>query len=236
MLLQVQNLNVDYGGIKALQDVSIEVAEGHIVALIGANGAGKSSLLKAICGVVKPRSGSIEMNGQSILGKPSHELVWKGIAMVPEGRRIFPGLTVMDNLRCGAYTQSDQPKIAQTLDLVFELFPVLQERVKQKAGLLSGGEQQMLAISRALMSDPKVVLMDEPSLGLSPMLVQQVFNIIQDIHARGRTILLAEQNARAALKLSEYVYVLETGRVVLQGSAQELAGRDDIRKAYLGVA
>jgi len=228
-------VSVYYGAICAIDNVSIEVESGKIVALIGPNGAGKSTLLSAVAGLVAARSGHIELEGRTILGRPAHEIVRGGITLVPEGRRVFPGLTVLENLRLGGYVANNETELQSNLDLVFELFPTMKERTGQRAGLLSGGEQQMLAVGRALMSDPKLLMMDEPSLGLAPMLVRRLFDSIGAVHQKGRTILLAEQNARAALKLADYVYVLETGRVTAQGPADELASDDRIRNAYLGV-
>ena len=235
-MLSVRDLHVQYGGIRALDGISIEVPERGIVALIGANGAGKSTLLRTVSGLVEATSGCIEFRGENILGRPSYDIVRKGIAMVPEGRRVFPGLTVMENLRLGAFTIDDQAEIARNAGSVFELFPVLKERRGQRAGLLSGGEQQMLAVGRALMSEAQLILMDEPSLGLAPMLVQGVFAIIRRIREMGKTVLLAEQNAKGALSLADYVYVLATGRIALQGIAENVAKSDEVRKAYLGVA
>ena len=234
--MSVRNLHVQYGGIRALNDVSMDVDDGQTVALIGANGAGKSTLLRTISGLVEASGGSIEFKGQNILGMPSYEIVRRGTVMVPEGRRVFPGLTVMENLRLGAYTVSDKAEAARNLESVLGLFPLLKERLGQRAGLLSGGEQQMLAVGRALMSRAELIMMDEPSLGLAPKLVRNVFAIIRQIREMGRTVLLAEQNARGALSLADYVYVLETGRVVLQGTAEQVGKSDDVRKAYLGVA
>lgn len=234
-MLSVKDLHVSYGAIRAVNGVSIEVPEGKIVALLGANGAGKTTMLRTICGLLRARAGQIEFEGERILGTPAYQIVQKGITMAPEGRRIFPSLSVLENLRVGAYVVNNESDIARNLESVFELFPVLKERVQQRAGLLSGGEQQMLAVGRALMSDPRLLIMDEPSLGLAPMLVRRLLEAARAIHERGKTILLAEQNARAALRLADYLYVLETGRVVAQGSAEELRDNDAIRKAYLGV-
>ncbi len=233
-MLSIQDLHVYYGGIHALSGVSLEVPDGKIVALIGANGAGKSTMLRTITGLVKARSGSIQFNGQELLGKPVHEIVRLGVVMVPEGRRVFPELTTLENLKVAAYSRSDEAGIAQDLEKVYQLFPRLKERIAQKARLLSGGEQQMLAIGRALMAKSSFMMMDEPSLGLAPLVVAEVFKTIKYIHDQGKTMLLVEQNARAALELSEYAYVLETGRVVLQGNSKDLIQDEAVKKAYLG--
>jgi branched-chain amino acid transport system ATP-binding protein len=234
-MLSVQNLHVYYGGIHALSDVSLDVKEGQVVALIGANGAGKSTLLRTISGLVKARSGHIKSRGEELLGKRTHEIVRMGIVMVPEGRGVFPELTTMENLHVAAYPRSDRAGIAADLEKVFELFPRLRERGRQKARLLSGGEQQMLAVGRALMAKSRLLMMDEPSLGLAPQLVKGVFDTIQQIHRQEeKTILLVEQNARAALQIADYAYVLETGRIVLEGTPDELAENQDVKRAYLG--
>jgi branched-chain amino acid transport system ATP-binding protein len=225
---------VYYGGIHALSGVSLNVPDGKIVALIGANGAGKSTLLRTITGLVKARSGSVKFNGQELLGKAVHDIVRMGVVMVPEGRRVFPELTALENLNVAAYPRSDQDGIARDLEAVYQLFPKLKERIAHKARLLSGGEQQMLAIGRALMAKSSFMMMDEPSLGLAPLVVAEVFKTIKYIHDQGKTILLVEQNARAALALSDYAYVLETGRVVLEGDSKQLAENDAVKKAYLG--
>lgn len=235
-MLTIENLNVHYGGIQALRGISLEVPEGQIVALIGANGAGKSTTLRAISGIVKPSSGHIVFDGQDLTELEAHEIVEKGVVMVPEGRRVFPDMTVLENLYLGAHIRTDQEGINRDLERAFELFPRLKERETQHAGTLSGGEQQMLALGRAMMSRPKLLTMDEPSLGLAPILVEQVFGIIRRIHEEGRTILLVEQNARAALEVADYGYILESGEVVLEGLGPELAQNDDVRKAYLGIA
>ncbi len=232
-MLKVENLHVYYGGIHALKGISFEVPHGKIVTLIGANGAGKTTTLRAICGLVDAE-GSIQFDGEEILGKSTHEIVQMGIAMVPEGRRVFPNLTVMENLKMGAYARTDEEGVERDLQWVFELFPRLKERVWQKAGTLSGGEQQMLALGRAIMSKPRLLMMDEPSLGLAPLLVKEVFEVIKQINEEGRTILLIEQNARAALKIAHYGYVLETGRIVMEGPGIDLLNDDRVRKAYLG--
>lgn len=235
-MLTIENLNVFYGGIHALRGISLTVPDGQIVTLIGANGAGKSTTLRAISGIVKPASGSIVFDGQDLTQLQAHEIVSRGVVMVPEGRRVFPDMSVLENLYLGAHSRSDYKAVMRDLDLVFDLFPRLKEREKQHAGTLSGGEQQMLALGRALMSNPKLLTMDEPSLGLAPILVDQVFGIIRRIHEEGRTILLIEQNARAALQVADYGYILETGQIVLQGPGSELAQNDAVRKAYLGIA
>jgi branched-chain amino acid transport system ATP-binding protein len=232
-MLSLENIHVFYGGIHALKGVSINVTAGQIVALLGANGAGKSTTLRSICGLVKPQEGRVLLGGEPIEKLRVFERVRAGIAMVPEGRRIFTNLTVGENLLMGAYTMTDQDRIQEDMDRVFELFPVLHERLSQKAVTLSGGEQQMLAVGRALMSRPRLLLMDEPSIGLAPNLVHQLFEAIGEIHREGMTILLVEQNARAALRIADYGYILKTGQIVLEGSASELASNDDVRKAYI---
>jgi len=233
-MLAIEAINVFYGGIHALRDVSINVNEGEVVTLIGANGAGKSTTLRAVSGLLVPRSGRIVFEGDDIAGLPAHLLVARGISMAPEGRGIFANLTVLENLEMGAYLVRSRSQIAQDLDRGFALFPRLRERVKQRAGTLSGGEQQMLAIARALMSRPKLLLLDEPSLGLAPLVCQTIFNTITTIKASGTTVLLVEQNANAALKHSDRAYVLETGSVILQGNATEIASHPGVREAYLG--
>lgn len=235
-MLTIENLNVHYGGIHALRDLSLEVPDGRIVTLVGANGAGKTTTLRAVSGIVKPSSGSIVFDGQDLTRLEAHKVVEQGVVMVPEGRRVFPDMTVLENLYLGAHIRTDLEGIKEDLEWVFGLFPRLKERVRQHAGTLSGGEQQMLAVGRALMSRPKLLTMDEPSLGLAPILVEQVFEIIQRIHEEGRTILLIEQNARAALQVADYGYILESGKIVLEGSGAELAQSDEVRKAYLGIA
>ena len=233
-MLKVKDLKVNYGGIEAVKGISFEVPEKSIVTLIGANGAGKSTTLRSIVSLTKPASGSIEFQGEDITGKTTDVIVSKGITLVPEGRRIFPDLTVMENLKIGAYMRKDS--IQDDIDWVFELFPRLKERNWQPGGTLSGGEQQMLAIGRALMSRPKLIMMDEPSLGLAPIVVQGVFDIISEINKQGVTILLVEQNAHMALKAADIGYVMETGRITLSGTGQELAENDDVKAAYLGKA
>lgn len=233
-MLKIDNTDVYYGAIHALKGISLEVKEGEIVTLIGANGAGKSTTLRTISGLLKPKTGSITFLGQDIAGVRAHEIVKKGISQVPEGRRVFAEMTVMENLDLGAFVRKDKAGIQQDLKHVFELFPRLEERKNQSAGTLSGGEQQMLAMGRALMSRPKLLLLDEPSMGLAPLLIKEIFNIIVDINKSGTTVLLVEQNANMALSIANRAYVLETGRITLSGSAQELAASEDVRKAYLG--
>lgn len=235
-MLSIQNLSVHYGGIHALQGISLEVPAGKIVTLIGANGAGKSTTLNTVIGLVKSSAGSVVFNGKNILGQPTKGLVEQGLVLVPEGRRIFPNLTVHENLTLGAYARTDTEAIEKDRERVFSLFPRLKERIKQKAGTLSGGEQQMLAVGRALMSKPKVLMMDEPSLGLAPIIVGMIFDIIKEINSTGVTVLLVEQNAKAALEAADLAYVLETGRITLFGSGKELLADDRVRKAYLGEA
>lgn len=235
-MLTIENLSVHYGGIHALQGISLEVPAGKIVTLIGANGAGKSTTLNTIIGLVKSSSGSVMFEGKNILGQPTKSLVEQGLVLVPEGRRIFPNLTVQENLTLGAYARTDAESIEQDRERVFSLFPRLKERIKQKAGTLSGGEQQMLAVGRALMSKPKVLMMDEPSLGLAPIIVGMIFDIIKEINSSGVTVLLVEQNAKAALEAADLAYVLETGRITLSGTGKELLADDGVRKAYLGEA
>lgn len=234
MLLSIKNASVHFGKVSAIEDVSIDVEEGTIVALIGANGAGKSTTLRAISGLKQPTTGEIWFDGERIDHCSPEEITIKGIAHVPEGRRVFPYMTVMENLEMGAFARKDKAAIAHDLESVFEHFPRLFERRTQAAGTMSGGEQQMLAMGRALMSGPKVILMDEPSLGLSPILCQEVAKIIKEIHAKGRTVVLVEQNARLALSLAQKAYVLETGSVVLEDDAKALLHNDKVRETYLG--
>lgn len=233
-MLKINNLNVSYGGIKALQNVSLEVPEEKIVTLIGANGAGKSTLLKSIAGIVSPESGEISFLGNNIVGNKVYKTVSEGIALVPEGRRVFTDLTVAENLRIGAYLRNDKKEIEKDIEWVYSLFPRLKERNWQYAGTLSGGEQQMLAVGRALMSRPKLMMMDEPSLGLAPLVVQDIFSIIKEVNKAGVTILLIEQNANMALKTADLGYVLETGKIVLTGSGKELLENESVKEAYLG--
>lgn len=233
-MLKINDLHVYYGGIHALKGISLSVPEGKIVTLIGANGAGKSTTLRAICGLVKPAAGEIEFCKESLIGQKTTDIIKKGITMVPEGRRVFSDLTVRENLILGAYARQDHKAIEEDLNRVNTLFPRLLERREQLAGTLSGGEQQMLAVGRALMLRPRLLMMDEPSLGLAPVLVQEIFKIIRRINSEGMTILLIEQNAKAALELADYGYVLETGSVALAGTGQELLADDRVRKVYLG--
>ncbi len=233
-MLKINDLHVFYGGIHALKGISLQVPENKIVTLVGANGAGKSTLLRAVSNLVPVSSGQITFKDQDITGKPTVSIVRNGITMVPEGRRIFANLTVLENLRMGAYARKDKAGIEADIEKMYALFPRLKERSWQVAGTLSGGEQQMLAIARALMSRPHLLMMDEPSLGLAPLLVKEVFRIIKNIYSQGMTILLIEQNATAALKIADYGYVLETGTIVMEGPGQELADNQDVRQAYLG--
>jgi branched-chain amino acid transport system ATP-binding protein len=233
-MLKIENLHVSYGGIRALQGVSLEVPDGKIVTLIGANGAGKSTTLRTISGLVKADSGSVSYDGQELLGLPINKILEKGIALVPEGRRVFTNLSVLENLKIGAYLRNDKAQIEKDLEWVYDLFPRLKERSWQMAGTLSGGEQQMLAVARALMSTPKVIMMDEPSLGLAPLVVKGIFDIIRQINDQGVTVLLIEQNANMALKTADFAYVLETGRITLTGTGKELLVNEDVKKAYLG--
>ena len=235
MLLEVDNLNVYYGAIHALQGVSFNVEEGEIVTLIGANGAGKSTTLRTISGLLQPRTGSIKFKGKEISTTPAEQIVRLGISQVPEGRKIFAPLTVRENLMMGAYTRTDKNEIEQSMQRVFSSFPRLKERIDQLGGTLSGGEQQMLATGRGLMSKPSLLLLDEPSMGLSPILVEEIFRITQEINKQGTTILLVEQNALMALSISHRAYVLETGRIVLSGNAHEVAENPQVKSAYLGV-
>jgi len=233
-MLEILDLHVHYGGIHALKGISMKVEEGQIISLIGANGAGKSTTLRTICGLKESTRGSIKYKGKELTKLDTSEIVKMGITMVPEGRRVFANLTVYENLLAGAYLRKDKEEIKKDIEYVFDLFPRLRERTSQRAGTLSGGEQQMLAIGRALMSRPKLLLFDEPSLGLAPVIVKEVFQMIRKIHSEGVTIFLVEQNAFEALKLSDYAYVLETGRIVLQGTGKELLEDERVRKAYLG--
>lgn len=233
-MLKIKDLHVSYGGIKALRGINIEVPDGKIVTLIGANGAGKSTLLRTISGLVKAESGSILLDDEDLIGKQINKICESGIALSPEGRRVFADLTVMENLRIGAYLRNDKKEIEKDLEWVFNLFPRLKERSWQYAGTLSGGEQQMLAVGRALMSRPKILMLDEPSLGLAPLIVQQIFNIIREINNTGVTVLLIEQNANMALKTADIAYVIETGEIVLSGSGIQVLENPTVREAYLG--
>ena len=234
IMLKIDTIHVYYGAIHALKGVSLEVKAGEIVTLIGANGAGKSTTLRTVSGLLAPKSGGISFLGENIAGTPAHEIVKRGISQVPEGRRIFAEMSVQENLEMGAFTRKDKAGVAQDFDIVYNRFPRLKERRKQQAGTLSGGEQQMLAMGRALMSRPKLLLLDEPSMGLAPLLIKEIFSIIEDINREGTTVLLVEQNANMALSIAHRAYVMETGRITLQGAAKELAASEDVRKAYLG--
>ena len=233
-MLEVKDLQVYYGVIQALKGISFHVNQGEVIALIGANGAGKTTTLQTLTGILSPKSGSIVFEGKDLTRTPAHKIVEMGMAHVPEGRRVFADMSVYENLLLGAYTRKDKAEIAESLAGVYKRFPRLEERKGQRAGTLSGGEQQMLAMGRALMSRPRIILMDEPSMGLSPLLVKEVFVIIKEIHAAGITVLLNEQNAKMALKVANRAYVLETGKIKLSGDAQELLHNDEVRKAYLG--
>jgi len=231
-ILEIRDLRINYGGIEAVKGISFDVPKGEIVTLIGANGAGKSSTLRAISGLVKPKSGSITMEGMEITGKDPTAIVQQGITLVPEGRRIFPDMTVLENLKIGAYLRSDN--LTDDINWVYDLFPRLKERSWQAGGTLSGGEQQMLAVGRALMSRPKIIMMDEPSLGLAPLIVRDIFTIIKEINKQGVTVLLIEQNANMALKTADVGYVMETGSITLSGSGEELLSNEAVKEAYLG--
>ena len=233
-MLEIKGLHVSYGGIQALRGVSLNVPDGKIVTLIGANGAGKSTLMRTISGLVKAQSSSILWNGQELLGKPIDQIVSSGIAMSPEGRRVFADLTVLENLKIGAYLRKDKAETEKDLEWVYSLFPRLKERSWQSAGTLSGGEQQMLAVGRALMSKPKLLMLDEPSLGLAPIVVREIFDIIRTVNQQGITVLLNEQNANMALKVADYAYVLETGTLTLSGTGAELLTNEQVKAAYLG--
>ena len=232
IILSVKDLKVNYGGIEAVKGISFDVPEGKIVTLIGANGAGKSTTLKAIAGLVKPSGGDIAFSGESIVGKDSSDIVARGVTLVPEGRRVFSNMSVLENIKIGAYLRKDD--LSEDIAWVYDLFPRLKERSWQLAGTLSGGEQQMLAVARALMSRPKVIMMDEPSLGLAPLVVKGIFDIIKEINKRGVTVLLIEQNANMALKTADFAYVLETGRITMSGTGAELLTNEEVKKAYLG--
>ena len=233
-MLEVKDLQVSYGMIQAIKGISFEVNQGEVIALIGANGAGKTTILHTVTGLIAPKAGSIMFEGQDITKIPAHKIVSMGMAHVPEGRRVFAQLSVYDNLKMGAYTRTDKNEIEESLEMVYKRFPRLEERKNQMAGTLSGGEQQMLAMGRALMSKPKIILMDEPSMGLSPIFVNEIFNIIQEVSASGTTVLLVEQNAKKALSIADRAYVLETGNIALEGDAKILMNDDSIKKAYLG--
>ncbi len=233
-MLKIENLNVHYGGIHAIRGISLEVPIGKIVTLIGANGAGKSSTLRAAAGLIKSKTGSISWKGKNIMGLLPEEILMDGVALCPEGRRIFPHLTVIENLKLGGYTRKDKAGFEESLERAYKLFPRLKERTWQKGGTLSGGEQQMLALARAMMSDPELIMMDEPSLGLAPLLVEEVFGIIREINKEGKTILLVEQNAFGALKVADYAYVLEVGTITLEGKGSELLKDRRVIDAYLG--
>ena len=234
MLLELKNVEAAYGNIKALKGINLSVPEGKIVTLIGANGAGKSTTMKTIMGIMKPIAGDILFKGESIAGMKTHNIVKKGVVLVPEGRQILQNMSVCENLEMGAYQRKDPEGIKEDLSKVFERFPRLFERQNQFGGTLSGGEQQMLAIGRAVMAKPEVMLLDEPSMGLAPLVVQQIFDVIRDINKMGTTVLLVEQNARKALQIADYAYVMETGRIVMEGPAQEVASNPDVMAAYLG--
>ena len=233
-ILEIKDLNVRFGGIRAVDGISMNVQEGKIITLIGANGAGKSTILRSVSGIVRPTSGDILLNGESIVGLSPDKIVARGVTLVPEGRRVFPNLTVLENLKIGAYLRKD--KLSNNLEYVYSLFPRLRERHWQHAGTLSGGEQQMLAVGRALMSRPKLIMMDEPSLGLAPLVVRDIFDIIVTINKAGITVLLNEQNANLALKIADYGYVIETGRLTLTGTGDELLHNESVKEAYLGKA
>ena len=233
-MLEIKDLEVYYGMIQAIKGISFQVNEGEVIALIGANGAGKTTILHTVTGLLSPKCGSVLFEGKDITKVPAHKIVSLGMAHVPEGRRVFAELTVYENLKMGAYTRKDKNEMEQTLESVYQRFPRLRERKNQLAGTLSGGEQQMLAMGRALMSHPKIILMDEPSMGLSPILVNQIFDIIEEVSKSGTTVLLVEQNAKKALAIADRSYVLETGKIVLEGDADQLMNDDSIKKAYLG--
>lgn len=233
-MLEIKDLEVYYGMIKAIKGVSFEVNEGEVIALIGANGAGKTTILHTITGLLEAKKGSVLFDGKDITKVPAHKIVSMGMAHVPEGRRVFANLSVLQNLKMGAYTRKDKNEIEETLKTVYKRFPRLEERQNQLAGTLSGGEQQMLAMGRALMSHPRIILMDEPSMGLSPIFVNEIFDIIKEVSSGGTTVLLVEQNAKKALAISDRAYVLETGNIVLDGNAEDLLNNDSIKKAYLG--
>jgi len=234
-MLEVRDLHVHYGAVEAVKGVSFQMNAGEMISLIGANGAGKSTILRALTGLVQPSSGSIEFHGRSLVGLSPHQIIRLGIGHVPEGRRLFPKMSVMENLKMGAYLQKNKAEIEETLEMVYTHFPILKERTKQHAGSLSGGEQQMLATARALMNRPQLLMLDEPSIGLSPILTAEIGKIVQQINAMGVTTILVEQNAMLALTLGQRGYVLETGRITMQGEAQELLQDEGVKKAYLGI-
>ena len=234
-MLEVRDLRVHYGAVEAVKGVSFQINAGEIISLIGANGAGKSTILRALTGLVRPSSGTIEFHGQSLVGLAPHQIIRLGIGHVPEGRRLFPKMSVMENLKMGAYLRKNKAEIEETLEMVYEHFPILKERTKQRAGSLSGGEQQMLATARALMNRPQLLMLDEPSIGLSPILTAEIGKIVQQINAMGVTTILVEQNAMLALTLGQRGYVLETGSIAMQGEAQELLLNEGVKKAYLGI-
>jgi branched-chain amino acid transport system ATP-binding protein len=234
-MLEVRDLRVHYGAVEAVKGVSFQINAGEIISLIGANGAGKSTILRALTGLVRPSSGTIEFHGQSLVGLAPHQIIRLGIGHVPEGRRLFPKMSVMENLKMGAYLRQNRAEIEDTLEMIYEHFPILKERTKQRAGSLSGGEQQMLATARALMNRPQLLMLDEPSIGLSPILTAEIGKIVQQINAMGVTTILVEQNAMLALTLSQRGYVLETGSIAMQGEAQELLQDEGVKKAYLGI-
>lgn len=231
-MLKINDLHVSYGGIRAIRGVSLEIPDKKIVTLIGANGAGKSTTLRSVAGLVKPDSGSIELDGEELVGRGANEIISRGIALVPEGRRVFSNLTVLENIKIGGYLRKDS--LDEDIKKMYNLFPILKERNWQLAGTLSGGEQQMLAVARALMSRPKIIMMDEPSLGLAPLVVRDIFDIIKEINNQGVTVLLIEQNANMALKIADEAYVMETGKITMTGTGAELLANEDVRKAYLG--
>lgn len=233
-MLKVTDLEVSYGMIQAIKGINFEVEQGEVIALIGANGAGKTTILHTVTGLLKSKAGKIEFEGKDITRLPGHKIVTLGMAHVPEGRRVFADLSVLENLKLGAYTRTDKQEIEDTLAMIYKRFPRLEERKSQMAGTLSGGEQQMLAMGRALMSHPKIILMDEPSMGLSPIFVSEIFDIIKEISASGTTVLVVEQNAKKALSIANRAYVLETGNIVLEGDANDLLENDSVKKAYLG--
>jgi branched-chain amino acid transport system ATP-binding protein len=234
-MLEVRDLRVHYGAVEAVKGVSFQINSGEIISLIGANGAGKSTILRALTGLVRPSSGTIEFHGQSLVGLAPHQIIRLGIGHVPEGRRLFPKMSVMENLKMGAYLRQNRAEIENTLEMIYEHFPILKERTKQRAGSLSGGEQQMLATARALMNRPQLLMLDEPSIGLSPILTAEIGKIVQQINAMGVTTILVEQNAMLALTLGQRGYVLETGSIAMQGEAQELLQDEGVKKAYLGI-